>query len=100
MYNGEKIKLNVSGALKIMNNNYRRNYTTKDIAERVGVSRETLSRLTTSSPFSEVYLIAREIYEIYAPDTMEDFNLQKYIELMQYFNNDFILWQKPPKGGF
>ena len=91
MYNGEKIKLSVSGALKIMNHNHRRNYTTKDIAERTGITRETLSRITTKSPFSEVYLIAREIYELYADDTKEDFNLQKYIELMQYFNDNFIL---------
>ena len=91
MYNGEKIKLSVSGALKIMNHNHRRNYTTKDIAERTGIARETLSRITTRSPFSEVYLIAREIYELYVEDTKEEFRLEKYIELMQYFNDDFVL---------
>lgn len=91
MYNpNDKIKLNVSGCLKDLNKRYHRNYTVQDVANVVGVSRETLSRLTTYSAFNLVYAVASCIYEFY-PEHSEYWNLATYIELLAYDDCSFIL---------
>lgn len=86
----DKIKLNVSGCLKDLNKRYHRNYTVQDVANVVGVSRETLSRLTTYSAFNLVYAVALCIYEFY-PEYSEYWNLATYIELLAYDDCSFIL---------
>ena len=59
----EKIKFNVSKSLKDLNKRYHRNYTVQDIADFVGVSRETISRLSSFSGFNLVYAVASCLYE-------------------------------------
>lgn len=86
----EKIKLNVSACLKDLNRMYHRNYTVQDVADFVGVSRETLSRLTTFSGFNLVYAVASCIYEFY-PEYSEYWNLATYIELLANDDLRFIL---------
>lgn len=91
MYNpNEKVKLNVSKALKDLNKQYHRNYTVQDVANEIGVSRETLSRLTTSSAFNIIYAVATCLYEFY-PERTENWNLSTYIELLAWDDNSFIL---------
>ena len=91
MYNpNEKIKLSVSACLKSLNKIYHKNYTVQDVANYVGVSRESLSRLTTHSAFNFVYAVASCIYEFY-PEYTEYWNLATYIELLAYDNRYFIL---------
>lgn len=90
MYNpNETVKLNVSRALKNLNKLYRRNYTLQDVAERVGVSRESLSRLSTNSSFSTIYAVASCIYELY-PDYSEYWNLSEFVMLLSD-DNSFVL---------
>lgn len=91
MYDPTKIiKFNVSGVLKDLNRCYHRNYTVKDVADRVGVTRETLSRLSTKSAFSLVYSVAVCIYELY-PDYSEYWNFAEFIQLLAYDDHSFIL---------
>lgn len=91
MYNpNEKIKLNVSKAIKYLNKQYHRNYTVQDLANEIGVSRETLSRLTTSSAFNIIYSVASCLYEFY-PEHTENWNLSTYIELLAWDDISFIL---------
>ena len=90
MYNpNETVKLNVSRALKSLNKEFRRNYTVQDVADRVGVSRETLSRLSTKSSFSLIYSVAFCIYELY-PDYSEYWDFSKFVMLLSD-DNSFIL---------
>lgn len=90
MYNpNETVKLNVSRALKSLNKEFRRNYTVQDVADRVGVSRETLSRLSTKSSFSLIYSVASCIYELY-PDYSEYWNFSEFVMLLSD-DNSFIL---------
>lgn len=90
MYNPKEIfKLNVSRALKSLNKDFRRNYTVQDVADRVGVSRETLSRLSTKSSFSLIYSVASCIYELY-PDYSEYWNFSEFVMLLSD-DNSFIL---------
>lgn len=91
MYNpNEKIKLSVSSCLKSLNKIHHKNYTVQDVADYVGVSRESLSRLTTHSSFNLVYAVASCIYEFY-PEHTEYWNLSTYIELLAYDNRYFLL---------
>lgn len=86
----EKIKLTVSACLKDLNKRYHKNYTLQDVADYVGVSRETLSRLTTFSAFNLIYAVASCIYEFY-PEHSCHWDLTTYIELLAYDDLRLIL---------
>lgn len=86
-----KVKLEVSKCLKLMNKEYRRNYTVQDVADAVGVSRETISRMTTESSFSLVHAVASCIYEFYPESNGGTWNLSTYIEYLAWDNHGFIL---------
>lgn len=91
MYNpNEIVKFNVSGVLKDLNRRYHRNYTVKDVADRVGVTRETISRLTTKSAFSLIYSVAGCIYDLY-PEYSEYWNFADFVQLLAYDDHSFIL---------
>lgn len=87
----EKIKLNVSKCLKDLNKMYHRNYTVQDVADRIGVSRETLSRLSTSSSFSLVYGVANCLYEYYPEYNQGYWNMTTYIQLLNLDDHKFLL---------
>lgn len=70
----EKTGLKVSLALKDLNKQFRRNYTVSDVAEKVGVSRETLSRLTTDSSFRLIYNVCEVLYDFYPEMNGGSFN--------------------------
>lgn len=92
MYNpNEKVKLNVSKAIKDLNKQYHRNYTMQDLANEIGVSREALSRLTSYSAFNLIYAVASCLYEFYSLDSGAEWNLVHYIEIMAWDDNSFIL---------
>lgn len=90
MYNPKEIvKLNVSRALKSLNKDFHRNYTVQDVADRVGVSRETLSRLSTKSSFSLIYSVASCFYDLY-PERFECWNFSEFVMLLSD-DNSFLL---------
>lgn len=78
----ESYKFDISSCLKRLNRDYHHNYTMADLAEKVGVSRETLSRLTTDSKFSIIYTTAQEIFNFY-PDMTSDGHFS-FREVMMY----------------
>lgn len=84
-------KFDISSCLKQLNRDYHRNYTMADLAEKVGVSRETMSRLTTDSKFSIIYTTAQEIFNFY-PDMTEDgyFSFREVMMYMCDSDNFFI----------
>lgn len=91
MYNpNELVRFNVSSVLKDLNKRYRRNYTLKDIADKVGVSRETISRLSTKSSFCLVYAVALSIYEFY-PEYSECWNFSDFAHLLASDDYSFLL---------
>ena len=69
----ERHKFDISACLKHFNRKYHRNYTVAELAKNVGVSRETLTRLTTDSKFSLVYDAAQEIFNFYPEMTSDGF---------------------------
>lgn len=85
------IKFSVSGCLKDLNKRFHRNYTLMDIAEKVGVSRETLSRLTTNSSFSLCYAVAHCLYEFYPEYNENEWNFDMFMELLAYDDCSFFL---------
>lgn len=90
MYNpNEIVKFNVSRALKNLNKQFHRNYTLQDVAERICVSRESLSRLSSKSSFSTIYAIASCLYELY-PDYSECWNFSEFVMLLSD-DNAFLL---------
>lgn len=90
MYNpNEIVKFNVSRALKNLNKQFHRNYTLQDVADRIGVSRESLSRLSSKSSFSTIYAIASCLYELY-PDYSECWNFSEFVMLLSN-DNAFLL---------
>lgn len=94
MYNPQvdgKVKFEVSNCLKRLNKDYHRNYTVQDIANMVGVSRETISRMTTDSSFSLVYSVASCIYELYPEINDFEWNMGKFIEFLVWDNHSFLL---------
>lgn len=86
-----KIKLEVSKCLKRFNKEYHRNYTLADVAEKVGISREAMSRVTTDSSFALIYDIASCIYEFYPEANCGNWDLSTFVEYLAWDNNYFIL---------
>lgn len=86
-----KVKLEVSKCLKRFNKEYRRNYTVQDIADMVGVSRETISRMSSDSAFSLVYAVASCIYELYPELNNGEWNLAYFVEYLAWDNYAFVL---------
>lgn len=87
----EKVKFNISGCLKDLNKRYHRNYTLQDVASTVGVSRETLSRMSTSSSFSLVYSVAECLYQFYPDYNSGCWNFVTYAELLSWDDLSFLL---------
>ena len=86
-----KVKFNVSGCLKDLNRRYHKNYTLVDVARCVGVSRETLSRLTSFSNFNLVYSVAYCIYEFYPEYNGGFWDFVSFLQLLAYDDHSFIL---------
>lgn len=61
----EKYSFSVARALKKLNKEYKKDYTVADVAEKCGLSKGILSRLTTDSKFSVLYTVTKEIYNLY-----------------------------------
>lgn len=92
MYDGKtKVKFEISKNLKGLNHRYHRNYTLQDIANRVGVSRETLSRMTSSSPFNLVYSVASCLYDFYPEYNDGDWDFSYYANLLAWDDLSFII---------
>lgn len=92
MYNPkEKVKFSISKSMKDLNRRYRRNYTLNDVALSVGLSRETMSRMTTDSPFSQVYAVAMCLYEFYPEYNDNLWDFCKYANLLCYEDCSFMM---------
>lgn len=92
MYNSNvKVKLNVSKALKDLNKQYHRNYTLQDVANEIGVSRETLSRLTSFSAFNIIYAVASCLYQYFPEYNDTYWNFEVYVMLLSLDDYSFIL---------
>ena len=85
----KKVKLEISKCLKDFNAKYHRAYTLQDLAEKIGVNRETLSRASSESSFAFVYQVVRGIYELYSAeeDIIWDFGF--FMEKLLWENHDF-----------
>lgn len=86
-----KVKFEVSKCLKRFNKEYRKNYTVQDVAEKVGVSRETISRLSSDSSFSLVYAVASCIYDFYPEKNGGNWNFAYFVEYLAWDNHAFLL---------
>ena len=86
----ERHKFDISACLKQSNRKYHRNYTVADLAENVGVSRETLTRLTTDSKFSVVYDTAQEIFNLY-PEMLDGYFSFREVLLCMCSEDDFFI---------
>lgn len=86
-----KAKLEVSKCIKELNRRYRRNYTMQDLAEKIGVSREALSRATTDSAFSFVYKIAYGLYELYPESGYNGWDFNLYMEYLLWENHEYCM---------
>lgn len=86
-----KVKFEVSKCLKRFNKEYRRNYTVQDVAEKVGVSRETISRLSSDSSFSLVYAVASCIYDFYPEKNEGNWSFSYFVEYLAWDNLSFML---------
>lgn len=80
-------KLSVAFVVKELNETYHRNWTLADVASRVGVSRETLSRLSSDSKISVVYAVAKVLYALY-PESGEGFYFDEWLSLMCLIGGD------------
>lgn len=85
----ERHKFDISVCLKQLNREYHRNYTMADLAKKIGVTRETLSRLTTDSKFSVVYDTAQAIFEFYPEMTSDGFF--SFREVLLFMTDDYFI---------
>lgn len=85
----DKVKLEVSKCLKEFNKRYCRNYTMQDLADRLGVSREALSRASSDSSFSFVYRVAHGIHELYPEVNNGAWDFCLFMEHLFWESHDF-----------
>ena len=85
----ETYKFDIASCLKQLNHDYHHSYTMTDLAKNVGVSRETLSRLSTDSKFSIVYTTAQEIFNFYPDMTSDGFFSFREV-LMRMCDSDYF----------
>lgn len=85
----EKAKLEVSKCMKEFNKKYHRNYTMQDLAEELGVSRESLSRLSTDSAFSFVYSVAYGLHKLYPEANKGVWDFALFVEHLLWENGEY-----------
>lgn len=92
MYEPSKpTKFNISASIKLLNKQYRRNYTLQDFADNMHCSRESLSRISAKSAFSTVYAVVLCFYSFYPEYNYGCWDFCKYAQLLAIDDHSFIL---------
>lgn len=80
----------VSEALHKFNKQYDKAYRVVDLAAAVGVSPDTISRLSIGSQFYIVYKIAYQLY-LWYPDFSPSWSFEAYLSTFLLLSDDFKL---------
>lgn len=85
----QSYKFDIAACLNQLNRKYHKNYTLEDLAEKIGVTAETLNQLSTDSKFNILYTTALEIFDLYPNITSDgDFSFREV--LMQMCDSDYF----------
>lgn len=74
-----KTVFNVSGAIHVLNKVYHKSYKLVDLAYAIGVSTDTICRLSEGSQFCIVYNIAYQLY-LWYPDLYPGWSFEFYLK--------------------